>query len=103
MLGVIHRTTIVQGPPHFRRLFPLSGYHPLSSHSRHIVDFRAHHRQEYFQRSTFGYVNIYNELDADFVGLEDVKTFQRKLQTLICNLADVRVICWQNALFRFTE
>ena len=98
MLGVIHRTAIGQGPPQFRRLFPLSRYPPLGSHGRHIVDFRAHHRQEYFQRSTFGYVKIYNELNADFVGLEDVKTFQRKLQTLICSLADARVVCWQNAL-----
>ena len=68
ILGVIHRTAIGQGPPQFRRLCPLSRYPPLGSHARHIVDFRAHHRQEYFQQSTFGYVKIYNELDADFVG-----------------------------------
>ena len=60
------------------------------------------YNQEYFRRSAFGYVKVYNSLSPEDVEPGDVKRFQRKLQAMVCEMIANHVVCWQNAL-RITE
>ena len=102
MLGVIHRAALGHGPLHFRKLFPLSHWPPPGNHGRHIRDRTMEYNQEYFRRSAFGYVKVYNSLSPEDVEPGDVKRFQRKLQAMVCEMVANHVVCWQNAL-RITE
>ena len=59
----------------------------LGNHGRQITDLTIEHRQKYLRPSALGYVKIYNELEADFVGLGNVyprNMLQKRVENFAC-------------------
>ena len=76
MLGVLHRTVLGKGPPHFRKLFQIET-------GRTIRDPRTYMKGAIVKRSALGLVFIYNQLPASLRNASRVKVFQGELQNLL--------------------
>ena len=104
MLGLIHRTTLGIGPPHFCEWFTFANgpttrttrrrtrQHPWQLHDP--VD-SSH--TELLKRSVFGLIRVYNELDYDIVNTCSVQVFQHHLQDKLKRLADSDPENWERA------
>ena len=103
MLGLIHRTTLNSGPPHFRRWFvPLepratghSTRRQTRLHNRQLHDPADGSHSELLRRSVFGLVRVYNELPQETVDKGTVKTFQQSLQNALKDAARQGSENWQ--------
>ena len=90
-LGLIHRTVLGVGPPHFRSwFFPATGpSHSYATrlqarrHSKQLHDYLQGNHTELFRRSLLGQVRVYNNLPQAAVDAPTVCTFQRHLQNLL--------------------
>ena len=105
MLGLIHRCACGRGPRHFAEFFQLSsasGQEQSSAqgkHSRQLGTWRQSmacdwwgrsHRPgppDYFLRSVFGLVDVFNDLPADVGNLDDTSEFQGALQDMCKGVA----------------
>ena len=90
MLGLIHRTLLGKGPPHFKRFFFLEPFpHARGTrsaarcHSRRIHEFRTGRYLEILKRSALGLASVYNLLPQEAVSFEDVSHFQANLQDML--------------------
>ena len=82
-LGLIHRTVLNKGPPHFKTLFPR--IQSINGHFRSVWD-RAHGSNvSYIKHSIFGLIGCYNRLPFDIISIDDVSPFQGELQNLVRN------------------
>ena len=92
MLGLVHRTALGKGPPHFKEFFcrappPTHNYtttRRLAKHSRYLDD--KYHNQPHtdtLRRSALGLVGVYNLLPEFVVAHETVSDFQKELQDLV--------------------
>ena len=97
MLGIIHRTILGKGPPHFRKYF--IRVRSIQGHSCQIYDPTAGFHQLYFRCSIFGMARQYNRLPASIVNLNCVRDFQSSLQDLLKEIAITGDATWPN-LFR---
>ena len=93
MLGLIHRTVLKGGTPHFRRWFHVAP-RPVRDAAVTRLGGRRHNSQLYdpvdgsrrrtmFGRSAFGLIRIYNLLPQKVVDSRSVKDFQSQLQDLV--------------------
>ena len=76
MMGVIHRSVLRKGPPHFRKHFVLGNGGKLID-PRHTIGGPR------IARSALGLVAVYNFLPQHWKDAKDVKSFQSKLQTVM--------------------
>ena len=89
MLGLIHRTVLGKGPPHFSKWFQLQPWERDRSrldrrhHSRNLESYRHGRYLETYKRSAFGLIDIYNLLPASIVEINTVPEFQKALQNLV--------------------
>ena len=86
MLGVIHRTILGTGPSHFREFFKPALTQPRYSrhwHSKTLEDTCAGIRPDYFTRSIFGLIAVYNFLPEFVVSQRSVKDFQSILPRIV--------------------
>ena len=101
MLGLIHRTVLNKGPPHFRERFKLAAA-PLPGearhHSRHLDDPRLVRRGRVITRSALGLVAVYTLLPNDIVILREVPAFQTALQNRIKSRAEDGCEDWASTL-----
>ena len=103
MLGVIHRTTLGKGPPHFREWF----YPATKPEHRHNTRLQAgrHNRQlhdyvdgshtELLRNSALGLVRVYNGLPQRVVDAKTVASFQHLLQQHLKDLVRKQTEEWQ--------
>jgi len=99
ILGVIHRTLLGEGAPHFRQFFYSIGrgmYSLRRRHDRHIFDWMDGHHLDILDRSALGLCRIYNLLPQRIVHITNVKDFQTALQDLLKATARAGCENWQH-------
>ena len=92
MLGVLHKCTLGIAYPSLAYMFPAVSptqtqtryYTRLGSrrHNKQILDRCQGDQLEFFRRSLFGLVGVYNLLPQDVVDLKSVKSFQSALTAI---------------------
>lgn len=90
MLGLIQRTVLGVGPPHFAPFFcidPLSQRLHRRRHTRHLLEQRDDRHMDMVTRSALGLVSVYNLLPQWVVDSASVTSFQRKLQKILRSTA----------------
>jgi hypothetical protein len=99
MLGVIHRTVLGRGAPHFKEFFTSSGTTTQPQrHRYHLVDPRALHKGQLVRRSALGLVAVYNLLPPNVVEASNVSTFQGNLQRMVLECARSGYEEWSSLL-----
>ena len=94
MLGLIHRTILGKGPPHFKEFFQLA---PAVG-QRHRFQLSDPLRNRMAKRSALGLIPIYNLLPGWVVETFSVKEFRSNLQKLVKQRAEAGCIDWQSTL-----
>ena len=92
-LGLIHRTVLGLGPPHFRTWFFPATTAPhnyatrrqTQRHNKQLHDYLQGNHTELLRRSLLGQVRVYNSLSQSTVDANSVSLFQHRLQ---CELKD---------------
>ena len=87
-LGLVHRTVLKQGPPHFQKWFlpkerPGHSYSTRLQESRHnkqLHDYIDGNHNELLRRSLLGLSKVYNNLPQSVVDATTVSSFQKRLQ-----------------------
>ena len=105
-LGIVHRTVLGQGPPHFRKwFFPSqrarhSHYTRLqdSRHNKHLHDYLDGSHNELLRRSLLSLPKVYNGLPQSVVDAKSVATFQKKLTRLVRNKLNNGDDRWEQSL-----
>ena len=108
LLGLIHRTMLGKGPPHFKRFFQLDESACQNHGRRHrlqVKELAAHWSDfalpgsrpaEYIEHSMFGLVRVYNLLSPEIVEASaDVPSFQKRLQDMSSSFASAGAPGWQ--------
>jgi hypothetical protein len=101
MLGMIHRTVLRKGPPHFREHFKPEGLvrpGEVRRHRRHLVDPRDEWTGRSVARSVLGLVAVYNLLPDVIAKINSISAFQSALQKLVLDGANHGVADWQALL-----
>ena len=90
MLGLVQRTVLGKGPPHFRKWFfcdeRVAAYNTRlqeKSHSKQLHNFLDGSHTELLKRSALGLPKVYNRLPEKVVQLQTTKDFQKALQHLV--------------------
>jgi hypothetical protein len=91
ILGIIHRTALGKGPPHFRDHFAMLP-------SGRMKDPRDELRGGVVQRSALGLVAVYNMLPGRCRGSRSVSDFQKSLQQIVKDRAAEGCLDWKNSL-----
>ena len=105
-LGIVHRTVLGQGPPHFRKwFFPSqrarhSHYTRLqdSRHNKQLHDYLDGSHNELLRRSLLSLPKVYNGLPQSVVDAKSVATFQKKLTRLVRNNLNNDDDRWEESL-----
>ena len=105
MLGLIHRTALGQGPPHFQQWLyrEKHGNRRSMRHRGHelmLHEYRNGTQLNIVKRSALGLCSGYNLLPADIVEANSVKCFQGLLQDLARDCACRGVLNWQQFVRR---
>ena len=108
LLGVVHRTVLGQGPPQFRNWFYLAAQATHSYDTRQQKQKRKHGRQLHdyldasqtalLRRSPLAVTRVYNELPAEVVACDTVKSFQKALQQTVLSEGLSGNEAWQRHL-----
>ena len=87
VLGLIHRTVLNKGPPHFQQWFfpddtrrAYNTRHQTSKHNKQLYDYIQGNHTELLRRSILGQARVYNKLPQRLVDAKTIKNFQHKLQ-----------------------
>ena len=89
MLGLIHRCVLNKGPEHFNTFFAASTQQRRNTrsasarHGKQLSDIRNRRFLEIERRSALGLIWVYNRLPEEIVRHDNVKDFQRSLQSLL--------------------
>ena len=102
LLGLIHRTVLDEGVPHFAKwFFPCVRRRHLyrtrladSKHSRQLHDWIDGEHSELLRRSPLGLPRVYNCLPQSVVDAKTVCNFQEKLKELVQKAADREESDW---------
>lgn len=97
-LGLIHRTVLNKGPPHFKRFFPR--IHNISGHNRSVYDPSHGSNAAYLRHSAFSLIGCYNRLPDDIANIDDVSNFQSELQDLVRCAINERNPFWRSVFRR---
>ena len=107
-LGVIHRTVIGEGPPHFKSMFAYTSEvlhthdtrYSSSLHNKQLFDPCDGNHTAFLSRSIFGLVHVYNTLPQNVVDSKTVNIFQQKLQNILKQNARSDMVNWANTFNR---
>ena len=96
MLGLIHRTTLGLGPPHFQAWFypDDSNKHghdtrlQSGKHNKQLHDYINGRHSEMLRNSALGLVRVYNNLPQNVVDANSVTGFQHHVQDMLKHNAD---------------
>ena len=91
LLGMIHRTVLGKGPPHFKEFFQISS----AAGQRHRFSLKDSSWNRLSKRSALGLIPVYNLLPDHIVETFSVKEFQANLQKLIKLRAEAGCDNWQ--------
>ena len=88
LLGLVHRTVLGEGPPHFKKWFfpqvrPRHQYTTRLQNNRHdkqLHDWLDGDHTELLRRSPLGLARVYNKFSQGVVNKNSVKDFQAALQ-----------------------
>ena len=100
MLGAIHRAVLGEGPPQLREFFRLDNS-LLRRSDRHIHYDRqlecsfGSRPLDMIKRSVLGLCQVHNLLQARIMRCQNVGSFQRELQQLLCAQAVAALPRWQ--------
>ena len=90
ILGIIHRTVIGKGPPHFRRFFAPArtsnnpdGRLATNSHDRQLQTYRTGQFLDVAVHSILGALDVYNILPTYVFSADNVKDSQNHLQQIL--------------------
>ena len=103
MLAAIRRTILGLGPEHFSSFFIYSITVPRFVrywHLRHLEDPCDVVRQDYFSRSIYGMIAVYNWLPEFVVLAPSIKLFQHYLQQIVKVFAINQFDNWADSLCR---
>jgi len=92
MLGMLHRTVLGKGPPHFKEFFQSQA----SAGQRHRFHLRDVARSRVSKRCALGLIPVYNMLPSEVVETFSVKEFQANLQELVKSRAVAGCRDWQS-------
>ena len=102
MLGVIHRSVLGEGPQQFSKYFvrqSLSvrpgGREAARKHDRQLVSQRVGKFLDVLSHSVLGLVDVYNLLPQHVVNAPTVSNFQKRLQTLLMEMASTGEAGWK--------
>ena len=99
LLGVIHRSVLGKGPPHFKQFFKRADVTAARRHRFHLVDVRgSKSTSNLIIRSAFGLIGVYNLLPELVVSAKSVKLFQHNLQDLVKERASQGCNNWADSL-----
>ena len=106
MLGVVHRTVLGKGAPHFANWFFRSrrqqhGYDTRAqtqAHGYQLHDYLDGSHTELLRRSALGLPRVYNSLPVKLVECKTVKAFQKGLQKLALEKLDAGAETWETFL-----
>ena len=103
MLGVIHRSVIGEGPHKFAKYFVqrngggrTGGRESVRRHDKQLATHRTGKFQDLLSHSILGLVDIYNLLPQYVVCAPTVSNFQKRLQTLLMEMATTNEPGWQS-------
>ena len=108
MLGLIHRTVLGLGPPHFREwFFPTQcASHKYNTkwqsnkHNKQLHDYVDGRHSELLRNSALGLVRVYNGLTQETVDAKTVSDFQTLLQEDLKMLVQQGTPCWE---YRYSQ
>ena len=90
MLGVVHRTVLGEGPPHFQKWFfsrrwsrPLNTRLATKEHRYQLHDYLGGTHTELLRRTALGLPRVYNNLPNKVVEHKAVKDFQKALTNFV--------------------
>ena len=90
MLGLVHKTVLDEGPPHFKKWFFREDRARLyntrqreQTHHLQLHDYVDGSQTELLRRSALGLPRVYNRLPTEVVSHKTVKAFQKALQELV--------------------
>ena len=103
LLGLVHRTVLGEGPPHFARWFFTTAEqrHHYNTrrqavlHNKQLYDWLGSDHTELLRRSPLGLVRVYNRLAQDVVDADSTSSFQARLQILVKEAAVRREEKWE--------
>ena len=106
VLGIIHRTVLGHGPPHFSSWFFPSNKvsHPhrtrlqVRLHNRQLHDYIDGSHNALIRRSMLGLTRVYNRLEQSIVDAKTVKLFQRRLSFKVKKLLQSGEDEWADCL-----
>ena len=97
MLGLIHRTVVGQGSPHFRKHFKPHRADKCDRTGRWWkVEEPRGTLSPLMKRSAIGLVKVYNQLPAKVANSPTVKEFQKRLQAEVKAAANSGQDHWEN-------
>ena len=103
ILGIIHRAVMKRGPPQLHSFFKHQANRPRFTRHWHryiLEDPCDVVRPDYFTRSIFGSIAIYNLLPDFVVATQSVQGFQSKLQSILKFLVQSGYGCWDDCFSR---
>ena len=102
MLGMIHRTVLGMGPGQFTKFFRRKvisrnpdGREQQNRHNLQLVSYRTAKFLDLISNSVLGLIDIYNLLPCFTVAATDVQEFQKRLQTLLKEMAKDGAHAWE--------
>ena len=105
MLGLVHRTVLDEGPPHFKKWFfrknrarPYNTRQKESVHHLQLHDHVNDSQTELLRRSALGLPRVYNGLPTAVVSQKTVSAFQKALQELVLTEAKKGKENWEKLL-----
>ena len=106
LLGLVHRTVLGKGPPHFCKWFYLNSTqrHQYNTrrqttlHNRQLYDWLTSSHTELLKRSALGLPRVYNKLPQEVVDSRTVSSFQTALQRLVSEAANRGEDDWETLL-----
>ena len=103
ILGIIHRAVLKLGPPQLHSFFMSQANRPRFTRHwhRHILEDPCNiARPDFFTRSIFGSIAIYNLLPDFVVATQSVQSFQSKLQSILKFLVQSGYDHWDDCFSR---
>ena len=92
-LGLIHRSVLDKGPPHFKKFFPR--VQSINGHFRSVLNHARGSNAAYIKHSIFNLVGCYNRLPFEIIAIDDVSEFQRGLQNLVKRAIETHHLNWR--------
>ena len=99
MLGVLHRTMLGLGPPHYKKFFPKQHGAKVFDNPYAYAPFAIgpwRKQLPFIKHSALGLIPVYNSLDLETRSLRSVPEFQSALTAYVKNLIHLGMVEWDS-------